>query len=211
MPGWRISMLNHILENWKTSLAGILLATATVAGVLSQQGVTLGNAGTGTVVGLVAALAIALTGLIAKDPGNGAKLGCIVLLLLFVGVASAQTSSLSTQATASAFHYQGNWYAGTEQTQSMPVVYFGAQKGNVFSLGAREIIAPGAFNVYGALGNYQPDISKLIAKTTFNPDQFNLSIDMMGGVATLAGGVTKPALEGRLNVNYALSPNVALT
>ena len=200
-------MLERIFGHWKTSLAGILLATATVAGVLSQQGVTLGNAGTGTVVGLIAALAVALLGLVAKDPG---KLS-VILLVICLGAVTAQAQQLSTQATASAFHYQGNWLVGTEQTQSFPLAYFGQQKGNVFSLGAREIIVPGSFNAYTALGNYQPDLSKLIAKTTFSPDQFSLSFDLAGGLATLADNTTKPTIEGRVNFAYALSPNVALT
>jgi hypothetical protein len=46
----------------------MLIAIATIAGVLSQQGITLGNVGTGTVVSLVGALAAALLGLTAKDP-----------------------------------------------------------------------------------------------------------------------------------------------
>jgi hypothetical protein len=133
---------------------------------------------------------------------------------LMLSAALAQpvfAQTMSTQATASAFHYQGNWLAGTEQTQSFPLVYFGAQKGQIVSLGAREIIVPGSFNAYGALVNYQPDISKLIAKTTFNPDQFSLSFDVMGGLATLPDNTTKPSLEGRVNFAYAFTPSVALT
>lgn len=60
-------MLDRILANWKTSLAGVLLCTVTVAGVLSQQGISLGTAGKGTVVALVAALGTALLGLLARD------------------------------------------------------------------------------------------------------------------------------------------------
>jgi hypothetical protein len=63
-------MLQNIFTHWKTSLAGILIATVTIAGVLSQQGITLGNAGKGTVVALVAAVATAILGLVAKDPGS---------------------------------------------------------------------------------------------------------------------------------------------
>ena len=37
--------------------------------MLSQQGITLGKAGTGTVVSLVTAMASALLGLLARDPG----------------------------------------------------------------------------------------------------------------------------------------------
>jgi hypothetical protein len=63
----------------------------TIASVLSQQGVTLGTAGTGTVVSLVCAIATALLGLLAKDPGgespatgSTAKLGAWALIALLL-------------------------------------------------------------------------------------------------------------------------------
>lgn len=65
--------MNPISNIWnypKTSFAGLLIAVVTVAGVFSQQGVTLGTAGTGTMVSLVAAVAAALLGLVARDPGE---------------------------------------------------------------------------------------------------------------------------------------------
>ncbi len=48
-----------------------------MAGVLSQQGITLGNVGTGTVVSLIGAIAAALLGVLAKDPidGSGPETG----------------------------------------------------------------------------------------------------------------------------------------
>lgn len=58
----------NIWNHPRTSIAGLLIATITIAGVLSQQGVTLGHAGTSTVVTLIAALATALLGLISRDP-----------------------------------------------------------------------------------------------------------------------------------------------
>ena len=58
----------NIFDHPKTSAAGLLIAVASVAGVLSQQGVSLGKVGTGTVVSLASALATALLGLLAKDP-----------------------------------------------------------------------------------------------------------------------------------------------
>jgi len=58
----------NIWNHPKTSAAGLLIAVASIAGVLSQQGITLGKAGTGTVVSLLTALATALLGLLAKDP-----------------------------------------------------------------------------------------------------------------------------------------------
>lgn len=60
----------NIWNHPKTSAAGLLIAVASVAGVLSQQGVSLGNVGTGTVVSLASALATALLGLLAKDPSS---------------------------------------------------------------------------------------------------------------------------------------------
>ena len=68
--------MNFITNIWnhpKTSAAGLLIAVASIAGVLSQQGITLGKAGTGTVVSLVTALATALLGLLAKDPETASQ------------------------------------------------------------------------------------------------------------------------------------------
>lgn len=65
--------MNFIQNIWthpRTSVAGLLIAVATIAGVLSQQGITLGHAGTGTVVSLIAALATALLGLVSRDPAT---------------------------------------------------------------------------------------------------------------------------------------------
>lgn len=66
MKQWIDNIWNHP----KTSVAGVLICIVTIAGVLSQQGITLGTAGTGTVVTLIAGIATALLGLIAKDPGK---------------------------------------------------------------------------------------------------------------------------------------------
>ncbi len=65
-----MSVISNIWNHPKTSVTGVLIAAASIAGVLSQQGITLGGAGTGTVVTLVSALATALLGLLAKDPGG---------------------------------------------------------------------------------------------------------------------------------------------
>jgi len=65
--------ISNIWNHPKTSAAGVLLAAITVAGVFSQQGVTLGTAGTGTLVALASAAATALLGLLARDPGERAR------------------------------------------------------------------------------------------------------------------------------------------
>jgi len=64
--------LGNIWQHPRTSVAGLLIAALTIAGVLSQQGITLGHAGTGSVVSLVAALATAFLGLLARDPAGPA-------------------------------------------------------------------------------------------------------------------------------------------
>jgi hypothetical protein len=85
----------NIWNHPKTSAAGLLIAVASIAGVLSQQGVSLGKVGTGTVVSLASALATALLGLMAKDPeaaseqvggsaSQQAKLGAWMLIALLL-------------------------------------------------------------------------------------------------------------------------------
>jgi hypothetical protein len=91
--------MNPISNLWnhpKTSVTGVLIAVITIAGVLSQQGVTLGNAGAGTLVTLLSAVATALLGLLARDPGEtvrertarsvdqAARLGVWLLILLLL-------------------------------------------------------------------------------------------------------------------------------
>jgi hypothetical protein len=58
----------NIWQHPQTTIAGILISTVTIAGALSQQGVTLGHAGTGTTVTLISGIATALLGLLARDP-----------------------------------------------------------------------------------------------------------------------------------------------
>jgi hypothetical protein len=85
-----MNLISNIWTHPRTSAAGLLIAAITIAGVLSQQGITLGSAGTGTVISLVSALGTALLGLLAKDPdpgptsGNTAKLGVLMLCAILV-------------------------------------------------------------------------------------------------------------------------------
>jgi hypothetical protein len=60
-------IMERMIEHPKTSAAGLLLGLTTVLGVLQQQGISLGQAGTGTIISLATALATALLGLLAKD------------------------------------------------------------------------------------------------------------------------------------------------
>ena len=92
-----MTLISNIWIHPKTSAAGLLIAIVSIAGSLSQQGVTLGSAGTGTVVTLVGAIATALLGLLAQDPlpatvavtskgVTSAKLGAWALIALLIQV-----------------------------------------------------------------------------------------------------------------------------
>jgi hypothetical protein len=84
--------ISNIWNHPKTSAAGVLIAVVTIASVLSQQGITLGKVGSGSVITLVCGLATALLGLLARDPvssvpstGNPtAKLGAWALIALLL-------------------------------------------------------------------------------------------------------------------------------
>lgn len=65
-----MNTMANIWKHPKTSITGVLIAVSTVASVLSQQGVSFGHAGSGTVVTLAGSLATALLGLLARDPAQ---------------------------------------------------------------------------------------------------------------------------------------------
>ena len=86
-----MSLIGNIWNHPKTSASGLLLAILTIGGVLSQNGIGLGKAGSGTVVTLISAVATALLGLLARDPaaapsstGSVAKLGAWALIALLI-------------------------------------------------------------------------------------------------------------------------------
>ena len=135
----------------------------------------------------------------------------IILICTILAMSIPAVAQLQAGATASAVYYEKAWSMGTEQTQQIPVFYAGAAKNNIFSVGTREVIVPTVFELYGGLVSYQPDLTKLLAKTNFNPDQVSLSLDFAGGVATLPDGSTKPGVEGRLNFQIALTPATSFT
>lgn len=84
----------NIWNHPRTSVAGVLIALVSLAGVLSQQGISLGKAGTGTVVSLIGAIATAMLGLLARDPeapatkpqapGTTVRLGAWMLIALLI-------------------------------------------------------------------------------------------------------------------------------
>ena len=115
-----MNVISNIWNYPKTSVAGLLIAVVAIAGVLSQQGISLGRAGTGTVVSLVAAIATALLGLLARDPAATAseqasgsvsqqtKLGAVMLIALLL------SSSLTGCSAASVAQDIVNWTPSLE-------------------------------------------------------------------------------------------------
>jgi len=86
-----MNLISNIWTHPKTSVTGLLIGIYSIARVLSQQGITLGTAGTGTWVTLASGIATALLGLLAKDPdsqpspaGGTAKLGGWALIALLL-------------------------------------------------------------------------------------------------------------------------------
>jgi len=83
-------MFSNLWNHPKTTAVGLLLAIVTIGGVFLQQGVTLGNLGTGNVVSLAIGIATALLGLLARDPVSSStsstnstvKLGAWMLISL---------------------------------------------------------------------------------------------------------------------------------
>jgi len=65
-----MNLLENITKHPRTSATGILIAVVSIGGVLSQHGITMGKAGTGSVLSLITAMASAILGLLAKDPGG---------------------------------------------------------------------------------------------------------------------------------------------
>lgn len=92
---------SNIFKHPRTSAAGVLISVATIAGVLAQQGVTFGSVGTGgTIVSLAGALATALLGLVARDPGTSAPVAQPVPETSPAGNCSGNCSSSKSGTTA---------------------------------------------------------------------------------------------------------------
>lgn len=64
-------LIANIWQHPYTSAVGVLLCITTILPVLTQQGISLGHVGTGTVVTLISGLCTALLGLLAQDSQKG--------------------------------------------------------------------------------------------------------------------------------------------
>lgn len=97
-----VNSISNIWKHPRTSAAGVLIAVATIAGVLTQHGVSLGTFGGGSAVSLAGALATALLGLVARDPNSpaGAQ-GAPAAPAASCGAGCGQPSSSSSPSSTS--------------------------------------------------------------------------------------------------------------
>jgi hypothetical protein len=203
-----MNVFSNIWDHPKTSAAGLLIAVVSMAGVLSQQGITLGTAGTGTVVTLAGALASAFLGLLAKDPGEAAsqqasgsagqqsKLGAWALIALllplpFVGGCSATTVAQNIV----------NW---TPALQSALAAMDSAGT----------LLAPGDAKVFAAATAGFDAASKLLAAQAkaylANPSASNLA-QLQNQIVTLEQQVNTAMLQAARIVNPASQQHALAT
>lgn len=199
-----MNVFSNILDHPKTSAAGLLIAVVTIAGVLSQQGITLGAAGSGTVVTLVSAVASALLGLLAKDPtepvsGTGSQQGklgawALIALLLplpFIGGCSETTVAQNIV----------NW---TPALQSAVA--------SVDSTGA--LLAPADAKVYAAATAGFDAASNLLvvqAKAYLANPSANTLAQLQNQIVVLQGQVNTALLEAARIVNPASQQHALAT
>lgn len=207
-----MNIFQNIWLHPRTSAAGLLIAAVTVAGVLSQQGVTLGTAGKGTVVALISALATALLGLLAKDPGgNGPSptAGAVLLLALFVPPAFTQTTAptgltITTGGQALGLNIAGSWYAGADTWESLTVT-------PSVSVESHQLLAPSAnFSDYLAGVSYNLPLQGLLDKTLLPSDTLQFFVHAGGGVvhnSSIAAPSTGPSAYAGGGLNYSPAGN----
>ncbi len=58
----------HVIQNWKSTVSGLLTATIGVSGVFLAVGITGKHVGTSSVVFVVSNVAKVLLGIVQKDP-----------------------------------------------------------------------------------------------------------------------------------------------
>ena len=202
-----MNIFSNIWNHPRTSAAGLLIAVVTIAGVLSQQGVTLGSVGTGSVVTLMSALASALLGLLAKDPSEAAseqvsksasqqaKLGAWALIALLLPLPFVGGCSETTVAQDIV-----NWMPALESAVA-----------TVDSAGA--VIAPGDAPVFAAATNGFDAASNLLtaqAKAYLANPSASALAQLQNQIVTLEQQVNSALLQTARILNPA-SQQHALT
>ena len=160
------------------------------------------------------------------DPSDTVKkstgLGVILLMLAFSGMANAQTVTPTAPTTTVTFtggsdviamRYGGAWGTGNLTTESFDFMDFGKGKVQHLFIEGKELIGTQAgINVYTGGVKYQPDLSKILAKTNVSPANFGLYVSGSGGAGTFSAGGSHVALmlgggiEYRSNSQFSWNP-----
>lgn len=114
--------------------------------------------------------------------------------------------SFSSSSNVIALHYQGQWGTGTDVTESLGVVNFGANKTNVFSLTGNELLATTAgFNLYSGGGRADFDLSPILAKTNIPAGSLGAFVDASLGSATYSNEPTHMGWRVGGGIKYMLT------
>lgn len=236
-----MEIISNIWKHPVTTITGVLIAIITICGVLSQHGVTLGNAGTGTVVSLIGALATALLGMFAgdgqksSDSGTASAIGKTLSMLLFAGMLSgvtltahAQSTSTSTAsgisftASSAAIYIggQGNKYVATDLTEALDFKDSLADANGYKNRGSiigEEIVAGSTlgYNYFGAGGRIEPKKSLAAFLKSVAPnipaDSISFYADGTVGNSIPASGSSLFSAHAGGGLKIALSSGGAVT
>jgi hypothetical protein len=213
--------LSNFADHPSSTVAGLLVGITIAASIL--QKFDWSHMTPGSICGIVGAIAAALLGaFFGRTPGNSGSNGsgpmtiCLLFALMFCPMVVAQdqavpsgSNGFAAATEAVAIHINGQWTVGTEVTQSFDFLDFGKLKTHHLYLQGNQLIAPEAgFNIYAGGLKYEPDLSKLVAKTNVPASNFSLfaqgsignGIPSSGGshISYMAGGGVRYRLTGTL-------------
>jgi CheY-like chemotaxis protein len=208
--------LSNIWEHPKTTAAGLLLAIVTVAEVFEQQGVTLGHIGVGTGVSLLAAVATALLGLLARDPEKsssksqtGTQLGIALLIGLMISMPVMQ--GCTQQQRLSVAQEIVNWtpvFVSTADTVNAAVM--------ALDPATVIVLAP----LTAAVNALAPELQKAAQAYLVNPNQTTLQLlqamaaqiqQDVNATLLAAAKITNPASQAKATQQINLVATVMIT
>ena len=210
--------IERTFKNYITTIVGvlsvILYSINTFGSLIPTQYSGYVNAAAVVIMGVALILAKDVGMPTNEIPVLG-KIGVILLLLLIPMAGAAQTTTTqltqtlitadvpvtqpaTSQAPTATFtggsdvialHYNGAWGTGNLTTESFDLMDFGKTKSQHLFIEGKELIGTQAgINAYTGGVKFQPDLSKVLAKTNVSPANFGVYFSGSGGVGTLATG-----------------------
>lgn len=180
-----------------------------------------------TVVNTATVILAGVALILAKDSGKPTAgipvvktLGMLLYLLLLPVTVQAQTTTTSTStATTATFtggsdvialRYAGTWGTGNLTTESFDLLDFGKTKTEHLFVEGKELIgAQSGINAYTGGIKFQPDLSKLLAKTNVPADTFGIYFSASGGGGTFSTGGAHAAYMVGGGIEYRSSSTLS--